>query len=117
MHKSKLAADGLSHLASRLRHSVVNAGLRKISAGYSRIRLADIAARFGVVDSHLSSLDVEMIVAKAISDGVIDATIDHENGELLTHDASNTYETDEPHQALHRRIRFCLDLHNEAVKV
>ena len=56
------------------------------------------------------------IVAKAIRDGVIDATIDHETGCLLSNDAIDVYATAEPQKAFHARIGFCLDVHNDAVK-
>lgn len=65
----------------------------------------------------LCILYVLQVVAKAIADGVIDAKLDHNNKEMISKDISDVYNTEEPHNTLHRRIRFCLDLHNEAVKV
>ncbi len=69
------------------------------------------------------------------SDGVIEAKIDHENGWLSSSEVLDLYSTDEPQKAFHkyefsiffilrlfafgffsRRIAFCLDVHNEAVK-
>ena len=65
-------------LIQRLHHNVIKTGLKKINLSYSRIRLSDVCEKL-----HLDSLaDAEYIVAKAIRDGVIDATIDHTNGIL-----------------------------------
>lgn len=48
--------------------------------------------------------------------GVIEASIDHSNGWLLSNDVVDLYSTEEPQKAFHKRIAFCLDVHNEAVK-
>ena len=58
----------------------------------------------------------EYICSKAIRDGVIDATIDHESGWLCSNESADVYCSEEPQKAFHRRIAFCLDSHNEAVK-
>ena len=105
-------ADKNHSLVKRLGHNVVKIGLRKISISYSRISLADIAAKLSLP----SVQGTEYICAKAISDGVIDATIDHATGQLLSNDAIDVYATDEPQRAFHARINFCLDVHNDAVK-
>lgn len=55
--------------------------------------------------------------AKAIRDGVIDGVIDHKNGWLQLKETVNVYTTNDPQVAFQRRITFCLDVHNEAVKV
>jgi 26S proteasome regulatory subunit N3 len=67
---------------------------------------------------------------------VIEATIDHEHGWLASNEIIDVYSTEEPQKAFHRlmpyflsssiithtpslwfrRIVFCLDVHNEAVK-
>jgi len=47
-----------------------------ISLSYSRISLADIAAKLQLD----SPQDAEYIIAKAIRDGVIEASLDHEEG-------------------------------------
>lgn len=54
---------------------------------------------------------------QAIRDGVIDATIDHEQGFIQSKENLDVYATQEPRAALHRRITFCLNIHNDAVKV
>ena len=54
---------------------------------------------------------------QAIRDGVIEATIDHENGYVQSKDTTDIYSTREPMSAFHQRISFCLDIHNSSVKV
>lgn len=63
-------------LILRLRHNVIKTGIRMISLSYSKISLRDICIKL-----HLDSEeDAQFIVAKAIRDGVIDATLDHNRG-------------------------------------
>ena len=57
----------------RLRHNVIKTGIRMISLSYSKISLKDISTKLHLGNEE----DAEFIVAKAIRDGVIDATIDH----------------------------------------
>ena len=59
---------------------------------------------------------MESIAAKAIRDGVIDATVDHANGVLVSNEAHDVYSTLEPQAAFHKRITFCLNVHNDAVR-
>ena len=54
--------------------------------------------------------------AQAIRDGVIDATVDHAGGILVSNEAHDVYSTLEPRAAFHKRITFCLNIHNDAVK-
>ena len=61
--------------------------------------------------------DIEFIVSKAIRDNVIDATIDHENQYLKSKETVDIYSTQEPLEAFHKRINFCLNIHNDAVMV
>jgi len=55
-------------------------------------------------------------VAKAIRDGVISATINHEGRFIQSKEQLDVYSTQQPLAAFHRRIKFCLNTHNEAVK-
>ena len=64
--------DGTFTLISRLAHSVVKAGLRHLNISYSRIGLDDVAKRLGLP----SVESAEFVVAKAVRDGVIDASLD-----------------------------------------
>lgn len=99
-------------LILRLRHNVIKTGIRMISLSYSKISLRDICIKL-----HLDSEeDAEFIVAKAIRDGVIDATLDHSKGFMKSKEIVDIYSTNEPQNAYHQRINFCLNLHNDAVK-
>jgi 26S proteasome regulatory subunit N3 len=95
-----------------LRHNVIKTGLRKISTSYSRILFTDICEKLALENAQ----NAEFVCAKAIRDGVIDAVIDHENGWLQLKETVNVYTTNDPQTAFQRRITFCLDVHNEAVK-
>jgi len=108
----KFQAENTYTLIVRLRHNVIKTGVRMISLGYSRISLADIAARLALD----SPEDAEFIVAKAIRDGVIEATIDHHSGYVQSKETGDVYATGEPTAAFHQRISFCLDIHNQSVK-
>lgn len=99
--------------AYSLRHNVIKTGLRKISTSYSRIRFSDICAKLALETPQ----NAEFVCAKAIRDGVIDAVIDHKNGWLQSKETVNVYTTNDPQVAFQKRITFCLDVHNEAVKV
>lgn len=88
-------------------------GIRKLSLSYSRISLKDICLKLQLD----SEEDAEYIVAKAIRDGVIDAKLDHTGGFMQSKEIQNVYETSEPQSAFHQRLMFCLNLHNESVKV
>ncbi len=105
-------ADKNFSLVKRLGHNVVKIGLRKISVSYSRISLDDVCSKLMLP----SVQGAEYICAKAIRDGVIDATIDHANRTLLSNESIDLYATEEPQRAFHARIGFCLDVHNDAVK-
>ncbi|ORX45525.1 hypothetical protein DM01DRAFT_1340032 [Hesseltinella vesiculosa] len=99
-------------LILRLRHNVIKTGIRMISLSYSKISLRDICIKL-----HLDSEeDAQFIVAKAIRDGVIDATLDHHHGYMKSKEIVDIYSTNEPQAAFHQRISFCLNLHNDAVK-
>ena len=58
--------------------------------------------------------DTECIVAKAIRDGGIDATLDHAARTMSSRETADVYATPEPAAAFHARVAFCLDIHNEA---
>jgi 26S proteasome regulatory subunit N3 len=110
--KSIFVRDKTFNLIVRLRHNVIKAGLRKISLSYSRISIADIASKLGLD----SEADAEYVIAKAIHDGAMDAVIDRENRLIFSKANIDLYSTEEPSEAYHRRIKFCLDVHNDAVK-
>ena len=109
---SRLQMDDTYTLISRLAQQVVKAGLRKLHVSYSRLSLQDVADRLGLP----SATSAEFVVAKAVRDGVLDATIHHEEGYVQSHDLVDVYATKEPAEAFHRRIAYCLTTHNDAVR-
>ncbi|KZF21790.1 putative proteasome regulatory particle subunit [Xylona heveae TC161] len=112
VHNSTFRRDGNYTLILRLRQNVIKTGVRMMSLSYSRISLRDICLRLGLE----SEESAEYIVAKAIRDGVIEATLDHEKGFMKSKDVGDVYATREPGEAFHERIRACLALHDESVK-
>lgn len=111
-HVDQFRRDGTYTLARRLRQNVIRTGVRMLSLAYSRISLRDICIRLGIE----SEQSAEYIVAKAIRDGVIEASINHEKGYMETKRAGDVYATREPAEAFHERIQACLGLHDECVK-
>ncbi|KAJ1966418.1 26S proteasome non-ATPase regulatory subunit [Dispira parvispora] len=110
--ETQFLKDKTNTLILRLRHNVIKTGIRMISLSYLRISLRDICLKL-----HLDSEeDAEYIVGKAIRDGVIDATIDHERGYIQSKEVLDVYSTAEPQAAFDQRIQFCLNLYNESVK-
>lgn len=111
-HTTRFQMDGTHTLISRLAHQVVKAGLRNLNISYSRLSLQDVADRLGLP----SAQSAEFVVAKAVRDGVLEATIYHKEGYLQSHELLDVYATKEPTEAFHRRIAYCLTTHNDAVK-
>mmetsp|Transcript_32877 Transcript_32877/g.50296 ORF Transcript_32877/g.50296 Transcript_32877/m.50296 type:complete len:464 (+) Transcript_32877:96-1487(+) len=111
-YATRFQEDGTYTLISRLQHSVVKAGLRKLHLSYSRISLQDIATRLGLP----SATSAEFVVAKAVRDGVVDATIHHKEQYVQSHDLVDVYATTEPAEAFHLRIDYCLSTHTNAMK-
>ncbi|KAK4161810.1 proteasome regulatory subunit C-terminal-domain-containing protein [Cladorrhinum sp. PSN259] len=111
-HAETFRRDGTYTLILRLRQNVIKTGIRMMSLSYSRISLRDICIRL-----HLGSEEsAEYIVAKAIRDGVIEATLDREKGFMKSKEVGDVYATREPGEAFHERIGACLALHDESVK-
>ncbi|GAB2300412.1 hypothetical protein Dimus_034455 [Dionaea muscipula] len=109
--------DRTHNLIVRLRHNVIRTGLRNISISYSRISLADVARKLGLDSASANPVaDAESIVAKAIRDAAVDATLDHADGCMLSKETGDIYSTNEPQAAFNSRIAFCLNMHNEAVR-
>lgn len=95
--------DGLAPLVQRLRSSVILAGLAMISSCYSRITFSDIAEML-----HIGSPeDAEGFCAKAAADGLIDATIDHKNGCLLSVRNNNEDSSAGFSERIHKDIQEC----------
>lgn len=111
-HGGVFQADKTTNLITRLRRNVIRTGLRRVSLAYSSISLADVAEKLGLAPGD----DAELIVAKAIRDGGIDAAVDHDKQLMYSKETADIYSTQEPQAAFHARIAFCLDTHNEAIK-
>lgn len=95
-----------------LRQNVIKTGIRRLSLSYSRISLRDICVKL-----HLDSEeDAEYIVGKAIRDGVIEGRVVHEKGWMECGSQKGGYGP-EVSEVFGRRIAFCLDLHNQSIKV
>ena len=111
-HASIFEADKTYTLIGRLRQNVIKTGIRRLSLSYSRISLRDICVKL-----HLDSEeDAEYIVGKAIRDGVIEGRIVHEKGWMECGGQKSAYGP-EVSEVFARRIAYCLELHNQSVKV
>ena len=111
-YSSLFEADKVLSLVHRLQHTVIKFGLKKINISYSKISLEDIKSKLSLE----SVEETEQIVAKAIRDGVIDAQIDHDLRCMLSLPLIDVYSSNDPQSILHKRIRFCMDTRNDAVK-
>ncbi|XP_022753880.1 26S proteasome non-ATPase regulatory subunit 3 homolog A-like [Durio zibethinus] len=89
---STVGTDKTHNLIECLRHNVIRTGLRNISASYSRISLADVAEKLRL-NSETPVADAESIVAKAIGDGAIDATLDHALTCTMKHSSGLAFST------------------------
>lgn len=112
-HDALFTADDNHFLVLRLRHFVIKTALRTITLAYSRISIRDICVKLNLE----SEEETEYIVAKAIRDGVIEATIDHAGGFMQSRVARNVYETDEPQTQLTRRTAYLQNMYTETVRV
>lgn len=107
-----LKKDKNYNLVLRLRQNVIKTGIRIISLSYKRISLKDICIKL-----HLDSeLTAEYIVSKAIKDGVVEASINHTHGYMESNEILDVYGTTNPQEEFDRRIKFCMQLHNDSVK-
>lgn len=109
-HKETFEHDRTYSLIVRVRQHVIRTGLRRICQSYSRISIADVCAKLSLENPE----DAEYMIAKAIRDGVIDATIDHEAGHVNTSEMVDVYTTVEPLQAFQRRTDFLNSMHDAA---
>jgi 26S proteasome regulatory subunit N3 len=111
-HAAQFDADRTYTLIVRLRQNVIKTGIRRLSLSYSRISLRDICVKL-----HLDSEeDAEYIVGKSIRDGVIEGRIVHDKGWMECGGQKGGYGP-EVSEVFSRRIAYCLELHNQSVKV
>lgn len=111
-YQNVFKADKNLSLVNRLKHTVIKFGLKKINVAYSNISLADMRVKLSLE----SVEETEQIVAKAIRDGVIEAVINHDTQSVSSLPLLDVYASNEPQSMLHKRIKFCMDLRNDAVK-
>uniref|UniRef100_A0A8R1I243 PCI domain-containing protein n=1 Tax=Caenorhabditis japonica TaxID=281687 RepID=A0A8R1I243_CAEJA len=115
-HRKVFEADDTLTLIVRLRQNVIKTAIKQISLAYSRIYIKDIAKKL-LMDNET---ETEYIVAKAIADDAIDAVItsDVRDGPryMQSSETADIYRTSEPQDHFDTRIRYCLELHNQAVK-
>ena len=102
--------DETLSLVKRLHHNVLKAGLRALNAAYSKISLEDVARKLSLPSAEVAA----GLAAKAIADGVIDGRI--EGSVLVSSWIGDLYSTEEPQAQLHKRIAFCLQLHEDSLK-
>lgn len=121
-HSSTFKQHGLLTLITRLKQVVLKAGLRRLVQSYTRISLKDVGSRLGL-ETSMDHKEIVFVVSKCIHDGVVDATLEYSNdgsyGDvvLVSNTTSNVYATGmEPTEEYHRRIAFCLNLHNDCVR-
>lgn len=111
-HEALFKKDKTLTLINRLRYNVIKTGLRSMNLSYSRISLKDICAKLSLESEQAAA----GVVAKAIVDGVIDATIDYDKQYVQSKQKFDLYSSCEPQKAFHKRIAFCLQMHNDTVK-
>lgn len=111
-HAPQFTRDGCLALVSRVRQVVVKAGLLTLCQAYVRIPLADVCARMAFD----SPADAEWAVAKAVRDGVVDATIDCDAQCVVAGTAADIYSSAEPAAALRKRIDALNAVHDDAVR-
>jgi len=87
--------------------------LSQFTSGVHKTLIINNVYLYNIVDHQLRTF----LYCQAIRDGVIEATIDHEKGYVQSRETSDVYKTREPMAAFHQRITFCLDIHNNSVKV
>ena len=111
-YETAFVKDNNFTLVSRLHQNVIKTGIRIISLSYAKILLKDICIKL-----HLDSEEAtEYIVSKAIRDGVIEASVDHQHGFMKLKELLDVYSTKQPQEDFDQRIRFCLSLHTDSVK-
>ncbi|OAF71145.1 26S proteasome regulatory subunit RPN3, partial [Intoshia linei] len=103
--------DKLFTMILRLRHNVIKIGLRRICLVYSRISLHDIAEKLAIG----SEEDAEYIIAKAIRDGVIIASINPDDGSVTSKNVLDVYRTNKPASMFQQRANNCLELEKQCL--
>uniref|UniRef100_A0A5S6QPU9 PCI domain-containing protein n=1 Tax=Trichuris muris TaxID=70415 RepID=A0A5S6QPU9_TRIMR len=111
-YKSVFVKDDTYTLIIRLRPNVIKAAVRSIVMVYSRISLESVRRKLGLS----STVDAEYVIAKAISEGMIEAEINHEEGYVQSKELLDVYSTTEPRVQFHMRAVYCFELYSQAMK-
>lgn len=123
-HHDIFKKDGLIILINRLYQNVIRAGLKKINSSYNQISFDDVKVKQGLAGSSdnmnwmLSGKDIDigLVIAKALKDKVITGEINSEARILIIKDNKDIYSTSEPQINCQKRINYCLNIHDAAVK-
>jgi len=117
IHRKSYEKDHTLSLVQRLHSSVIKTGLKAIGAAYSRITFTDVASKLELEGEDNNPQVALYLCAKAIRDGVLEATVDSDHGHLCSQERVDIYSsTSDPQRAYQRRINFLLQVHNDAVK-
>ncbi|CDW57663.1 26S proteasome non ATPase regulatory subunit 3 [Trichuris trichiura] len=110
--KNVFVKDNTYTLIIRLRPNVIKAAVRGIALVYSRIGLEAVRKKLGLS----STLDAEYVMAKAISEGMVEAEINHEEGYVRSKELLDVYSTTEPRMQFSMRAVYCFELFAQAMK-
>merc|ERR1711957_441452 len=110
-YESVFIKDGNYTLIQRLRQVVLKIGLRKINLSYSRISFEKINEILNPEDPS----DIDLILSKAIRDGVFLGKIDQEKKYVESRDIQDIYSTFDPQNSFKMRIEFLNKIHNDGI--
>ena len=111
-YKKSFYEDKNYSLILRLRLIVIKVGLRRINLSYSKISIKDISEKLSLG----SEKETQLVIMKAIRDGVFLAKINSETGVVESQEITDVYSTFDPQKAFLRRIEFLNHINNEALK-
>lgn len=105
-HTAAYARDGLLAPVQRLKESVLRTGLRRLSLAYARVTVADVARSL-----HIPSLeDAELMIMKAIHDGVIVAHFHVDDRLITTPVGRGRYPSVRPRRELLKRAAMAMEV-------
>lgn len=70
-HAAVFAADATANLVTRLHHNVLRTGLRRLATAYSRISLADVAAKLHLPSVEDTGVYIVFVTAPVHSHGLL----------------------------------------------
>jgi len=115
-YNSVFTAAQHNSLIQRLRQNVIKTGLRNFNITYTQLSLQQIAQKLKLDENS----DIESIVVKAISDGVIEGRIskstDNKVGPILISEIASLFLHNSVQESFHKRISFANSIYTDAVK-